>query len=161
MRTLEITIEGKAISGNHRTAQNDDGEYFTIPDARHYAERLRRLAKAAAVLAGWKIPDYVHVDVVVYNIRMDRDNVGKTIYDPLQGIVYHNDSRILDGGIARKKDRSGPRITFSIKEIDGADYGYGKPRDRTPNRKPKTRDSSKHRLPDHVERALAAAQRIR
>jgi Holliday junction resolvase RusA-like endonuclease len=161
MQTLEITVEGKAVSGNHRTAQNEDGEYFTIPEARHYAERLRRLAKAAAVLAGWKIPEFVHVDVEIFNIRMDRDNIGKTIYDPLQRIIYHNDSRILDGRIARKKDRLGPRITLIIKEIDGKNYGYEKPQNRTPDRKLKNGKSSKRRLPDHVERALAAVRQTR
>jgi hypothetical protein len=49
MRTLEITIEGKAISGNHRTAQNDDGEYFTIPESEDYANQLRRLAKSETI----------------------------------------------------------------------------------------------------------------
>jgi Holliday junction resolvase RusA-like endonuclease len=121
---LHFEIPGIPVSGNHRLTRTDHGVYV-VKRAREFAHRVQSIAKAAAVLASWRMPDYVAVDLEIYNVNMDRDNVCKALMDPLQGIVFADDRRILDGEISRYKDGAGPRIIVAVREVDGKFYGFG------------------------------------
>ncbi len=133
---LQIIIPGKPVSGNHAKTPQVVG---TMPngkprvrqvrtaEARRYDERIQRVALAAAAVARWQIPDYVRVDTWVCNCRLDGDNANKELRDPMQGIVFHFDSRILDGRTIKVKDAGGPRVVLRVRAIDGKRYGYRKP----------------------------------
>lgn len=112
------------MSGNH--AKTRDGR--RTADARLFDARVSSIAKAAALAVGWQMPDYVAVDLTIYNCRIDRDNVAKEIMDPLEGVVFAFDSRVLDGRILKMKDKRGPRVEVVAQAIDGSEYGYRKPR---------------------------------
>jgi Holliday junction resolvase RusA-like endonuclease len=134
--TLELIFPGKPMSGNHsqpplRGGRTPKGaprfRNVRTAEARKADERIERIALAATLSARWKMPDYVRCDVWICNIRMDRDNVLKELNDPLQGIVFHHDSRILDGRTIKLKDKRGPRVILHISPIDGRRYGYRPP----------------------------------
>jgi Holliday junction resolvase RusA-like endonuclease len=125
--TLTFTIPGAPISGNRSRSQGR-GRWFTPPAAKEYEARAKSVATAAALLARWKVPQYVRMDVTLYNTRLDRDNACKALNDALQGICYVFDSRILDGFTAKRRDKNGPRVVIEIAALDPAPYGYSKPR---------------------------------
>jgi Holliday junction resolvase RusA-like endonuclease len=125
---LEIIIPGRPVSGNHAKVPTENGRQVRSKESREYDARIASIAKAAVVSAGWVMPDYVNVDVILANLRGDRDNYEKEIMDGLQGIVFSHDSRILDGRTKKIKDDGGPRVILHISEVNGANYGYEKPR---------------------------------
>ncbi len=47
--------------------------------------------------------------------KPDADNLEKSIYDALEGIIYKNDSRIVDKTF--KKRYGDPRVEITIKEV--------------------------------------------
>jgi hypothetical protein len=134
---LQLVIPGIPVSGNHektpiivgKTARGTP-RFVNVPtsEANAFEQRVRTIAFAGVALARWKIPDYCRVDVWLCNLRIDRDNGCKPLFDALEGIVYAHDSRILDGRTVRMKDKEGPRIILQVRPVDGADYGFTKPR---------------------------------
>jgi hypothetical protein len=80
------------------------GRQVRRPESRAYDRRIASIALAAVTIARWKMPDFVCCRVTIANIRADRENVLKEIHDPLQGIVFAHDSRILDGRTVRLRD---------------------------------------------------------
>jgi Holliday junction resolvase RusA-like endonuclease len=133
---LEIIVRGKPVSGNHATMPQVCGRTpqgapiirnIRTAESRVFDDKVSTIALAATLGIGWKIPDYVRCDVWVANIRMDRDNVIKELFDPMQGIVFHHDSRILDGRTIKLKDKGGPRVIVHVREVDGAKYGFRRP----------------------------------
>jgi Holliday junction resolvase RusA-like endonuclease len=125
---LEIVIPGKPISGNHAKVPTENGRQVRSKESREYDKRIASIAKAAVIAAGWVMPDYVRVDMIIYGSRTDRDNACKEILDPCQGIVFAHDSRVLDGFIKRIKDGGEPRVMLRISEVNGAIYGFSCPR---------------------------------
>ena len=133
---LQIVIPGKPMSGNHaktpqvigRTASGKPRfRNVRTAEARLYDERVASIGKAAAAIARWKIPDYVRCDTWLCNVRTDGENANKEIRDPLQGIAFWFDSRILDGRTIKCKDKYGPRVVLQIRPVDGKLYGYRRP----------------------------------
>lgn len=134
--TLQIIIPGKPVSGNHAKTPQVIGTTPTgkprvrmvrTAVARAYDERIQRVALAATAVARWIIPDYVRVDAWLCNCRLDRENGMEEIHDPMQGIVFWHDSRILDGRTLKVKDAGGPRVVLRVRAVDGKRYGYRKP----------------------------------
>ena len=125
---LEIVIPGNPVSGNHAKMPIGRGRQVRTPASREYDMRISSIALASVILAKWKMPDYVCVDVEIWNVNADRENILKEIHDPLQGIVFAHDSRILDGRTVRLKDKGGPRVILRVRAVDGKDYGFATPR---------------------------------
>jgi hypothetical protein len=91
-------------------------------------KRVTAIGLAAVAIARWTVPDYLRVDMWLCNLgRITRTRVLKEIHDPLQGIVFAHDSRILDGRTIRVKDAGGPRVILHIRAVDGRRYGFRKP----------------------------------
>jgi Holliday junction resolvase RusA-like endonuclease len=159
---LTLSIPGVPVSGNHRHGLTAQGEIYLTQRAREYSRRIQSTAQAAVVAARWSMPDYVRVDLELFNIRLDRDNAAKTIHDALQGIVFANDSRILDGTISRYKDDGPARVVITIAPVNGNFYGFAKPRPRRSypmaGRSPIVSGSGVRRsLPPHLRAAIDAA----
>jgi Holliday junction resolvase RusA-like endonuclease len=150
---LVLSIPGVPVSGNHRHGLTPQGEIYLTQRARDYCRRVQSVAVAAVAAIGWVMPDYCKVDLELYNVRLDRDNAAKTIHDALQGIVYANDSRILDGTISRYRDAGPARVLVTIAPVNGGYYGFSKPRAAHLASRPITRRS----LPPHVRAAIDRA----
>jgi Holliday junction resolvase RusA-like endonuclease len=48
--------------------------------------------------------------------KTDIDNFGKLLFDSLTGIVYEDDSQIMQATYAKDYDKSNPRIEIEIEE---------------------------------------------
>jgi Holliday junction resolvase RusA-like endonuclease len=138
---LVIIVPGKAVSGNHKTGQKAIARLVTDPntgqtrskwgvinftkkEALEYTKRIQSLARYAALQCRWVRPEYVRVDISLVCLSLDRDNGVKLAMDALQGIAYKNDSRVLDGGIQKRKDNKGARIEIVVRPVDPKNYGY-------------------------------------
>jgi Holliday junction resolvase RusA-like endonuclease len=119
------------VSGNlsvrHRVIFTKSGPVvgsYKTKEAKVFQERARSIALAAAWRAGWRtVPPWVRVDMVLWNSRLDRDNL-KPLLDALQGVCYPYDSRILDGWVEKRRDGRGERVSICVTEIDPTEYGY-------------------------------------
>jgi hypothetical protein len=159
-------IPGKPVSGNMRVTYaerrpgDEEGSLrkrVLTAEATQYANRVRNIAEGEAALRRWTIPQYVAVDIEGYNVNFDRDNLAKTVNDPLQRVLYADDRRILDGSITRFEDDGGPRVLVTVRKIAGGDYGFKAARKGTGDRvKRATRG-----MPAHVLAAIERGQRAR
>jgi Holliday junction resolvase RusA-like endonuclease len=129
---LELIIPGRPISGNHAKVPTENGRQVRSKESREYDARIASIAKAAVVSTGWVMSDYANVDIILANTSLDRENAMKELHDPLEGIVFAHDSRILDGRTKKIKDKGGPRVILHISAVNGQDYGYTKPRKPVP-----------------------------
>jgi Holliday junction resolvase RusA-like endonuclease len=126
--SLDFTIPGPFVSGNH--AKTRDGRRTSR--SREFDEKVRMIAAAAARTAQWVLPDYVHVDLTVLNVGIDADNLAKEVLDPMQGIAFAFDSRIIELSVLRRKAKDAePYVRVKVTPANGALYGF------PPIRKPK------------------------
>jgi Holliday junction resolvase RusA-like endonuclease len=135
VQEVSFTIPGRPISGNRKTrwvsvpVTGKDGKTshspraYSTKEARAFEEHVKALAVRACWKAQWKTPPYVSVDLVIWNIAQDRDNVSKVTCDALEGVCYAHDSRILDGRITKMTDSNGPRVDVLVREVNPRDYG--------------------------------------
>lgn len=131
-----MRIPGVPVSGNAKTRfsavpigmVNGQMKYsargHSTKEAKEYAARIESLARYEAIRIRWVMPKYVRLDMIIYNIAQDRDNVHKVVADALQKIAFPTDGRILDGWIKKRKDREGPRVELVVQAVNGKDYGY-------------------------------------
>jgi Holliday junction resolvase RusA-like endonuclease len=121
---LNLRIDGNGVSGNHykHPRTNCQGQYVTR-EALAFVKRVQAVALEAAAAIDWELPEYCRVDVSVCNIRYDRDNAVKVLYDALQGVAYPRDSRILDGAIRLVSDDAGPRYEVTVTPVHASQYG--------------------------------------
>jgi Holliday junction resolvase RusA-like endonuclease len=120
-------IWGKAVSGNHYKKPLKRGGFYVTEEGRAYERLVYDRVYDHAMATGWKIPFYVWLDVELWNQGFDRDNGVKVLNDAMQGVIYSNDARVLDGAIRRKKDDLGPRVVVYAREItrdEAKSYGY-------------------------------------
>lgn len=121
---LAFTIPGKPVTGNH-ARKFERGRVRLTDEAKEYRERVKQHAFVAIRTGHWLMPEYVRLDVTIWNSRQDRDNAVKELQDALQAAqVYPNDSRILDGVIVKRRDKGDQRIDVSIEPVDPRLYGY-------------------------------------
>lgn len=97
----EKSIAGQALK--HRPGQLLDGPL--------YAELTVYLQKPKSVPKKRTLPDR----------KPDHDNLEKAVFDSLEGIIYTNDSRIVEKRFA-KRYGDPPRIEIVIRELDYNDY---------------------------------------
>jgi Holliday junction resolvase RusA-like endonuclease len=142
---LSIIIPGVPTSGNAKTRfaaiprrdratgeylRNEAGEKiyraagFSTKASKEFEDRVRSIAQYECLRQRWPLTEYCKVDILIFNIRQDRGNVAKTVEDALEGIVYPNDGRTLDGRLAKFKDDKGPRVELMIVALDPRRYGY-------------------------------------
>lgn len=144
MPMLSLTIPGEIISGNEKTRAaaipkkdrktgqhvlNEKGEktyraiVYSTKASREFEERVRSIATYEVLKTGWIMPEWCWVEIIAYNSGMDRENISKTVCDALQGIVFANDGRILDGPITKRWDRKGMRVEVNVRAVDPRAYG--------------------------------------
>lgn len=116
---LTLVIPGPFVSGNH--AKTRDGRRTTA--SREFDEKVATLARMAAEEQDWKVPPYVRGLVVLIGLRMDWDNACKEIMDPLQGIVFPYDSRLVDVRVVSIRARKRPQeARLYFRPADGRRY---------------------------------------
>lgn len=119
MKELTLTIHGVAPSVNHMYRNfNNHGRRMRVlsSDAETWSYAVSMLAKKEVRDTGWtmaKKGEKVVAEVEVYwpdRKRRDVENLGKLLWDSLEGIVYEDDSWILPRYMDFAVDRENPRI---------------------------------------------------
>ena len=120
-RRVTFVIPGNGVSGNHykqpMASKVHGGRQYVTSKAATFKSAVYGIAFQACEEARFELPEYVRVDVSVCNMRYDRDNAVKVLYDAMQGVCYRHDSRILDGAIRIVRDRLEPRYIVTVVEI--------------------------------------------
>lgn len=117
---LTVTIPGAVVSGNHSKFRSNR----LTPESREFDARVRSILIAEVRRVGWVAPEYVEVEITLWNSLVDWDNAAKEIMDPLQGLAISLDSRVLDARVTKRLDAGRPRIVVTIQQADPALYGY-------------------------------------
>jgi hypothetical protein len=116
---LTLVIPGPFVSGNH--AKTRDGRRTT--ESRAFDAKVATLARLAAREQGWRMPTYVRGLVVLISLRMDWDNACKELMDPLQGIVFPYDSRLVDVRVVTLRvPRRPAEARLHFRQADGRRY---------------------------------------
>lgn len=114
MSDLTFTIHGNVVS-NNRVARFGSGDRpHKSKEAREDTKRIREIATVAATAAGWVNPDACCLEILAFNCRKDAGNVEKCIADALNGVVYRDDSDIMELTVSKHWDRGGERYEVSV-----------------------------------------------
>ena len=113
---LTVIVPGAVVSTNESGRTIVAGRIRKGEDAREYAERVKSRALAAAVLAGWTMPQCARVALVLWNQRIDASNGIKGAEDALKGIAILDDNPRRVRGVSADHaiDDKGPRLEITI-----------------------------------------------
>lgn len=116
----KLTLKPMPPSVNHLYKIANRGKFATMYKTQE--------AKDLAEDYGWQIKQQtrdfylspVSLEITAYfgdNRRRDVDNLGKFICDSLTGIIYEDDSQIMDLIIRKRFDKENPHLDLIIREI--------------------------------------------
>jgi Holliday junction resolvase RusA-like endonuclease len=102
-------------SANEYWAVGNNRLYVTAK-AKAYKEEVALLLRGAVPLKG-----RVAVNFSVFRPRAcgDLDNYNKVMFDALQGLIYKNDSQIVEIHSFRKDDKHNPRVELLVYDAEG------------------------------------------
>lgn len=116
MPEISFTTHGQAPSkGNHRNKRFDKKSRERWARIKDYEAQV---GKAATALKAKRISrsysdHHVTVEVHCYNQRADSDNIGKAVYDALEGICYQNDKYVKKRN-ENRKDKGKGRVEITV-----------------------------------------------
>jgi Holliday junction resolvase RusA-like endonuclease len=122
-RPLRFTVEG-VPRPKARARRGAGGRWYTPQATKAYEEAVGWAARAAGVHE--PCDGGVRLDIVLWmpdRRRRDLDNCAKSICDGLNGIVYLDDSQIIELTVRRGVDRERPRAGVTVEGIDRHDVG--------------------------------------
>lgn len=135
-----LTIEIPGIPIPKARARNMQGRMVTPAKTRAYETRIRAAAQASVMASGpikaghagyradidvflpvpasWsnKKRDMALVGIIRPTARPDKDNFEKSALDALNGIVFHDDSEVVEGE-TRKFYSEEPRLTIKVRPV--------------------------------------------
>lgn len=136
---LRLTLPPPILGGNHERGEHGVMRWSKrlgrmVPGVKKYvrteaAEYRRRVATIAFVemrAQRWTPPDAAKMDVIYFNIRLDRDNLHKAVGDAVakSGVLDCSDYWILDGRIAHFWDDGPARVEVTIAPANRKAYDF-------------------------------------
>ena len=114
---LSFTVPGPP-QPKERPRKGAGGRFYTPDSTRGYESSLRLYALQAVRLGGWPLgtTEPVGVTLHVYfpdERRRDLDNAAKCL-DGANGIVWNDDSQIVEWHVYRHIDRKNPRLEVTV-----------------------------------------------
>ena len=126
-KELRLVIPGNPPTLNHVYRNVAINRRIITRDGQRWVNNVQMLAKAAILQQGWQISkgEKLVAEVTIYwptRRKRDVENVGKLLWDALEGIVYENDRWLLPRYMDFGMDKHNPRveIRFYRKEMDVA-----------------------------------------
>ncbi|PWK10187.1 RusA family crossover junction endodeoxyribonuclease [Tumebacillus permanentifrigoris] len=115
MRKLNLTIPGNPPSMNHVYRNVSISRRVVTPDGKMWKDAVQIFACSAMQKAGWKMTkdEKVVAEVTVYwpsKRKRDVENIGKLLWDSLEGIVFDDDQWLLPRYMDFHHDKNNPRI---------------------------------------------------
>lgn len=99
--SLTVSIPGEPVGVNQTYARGRNRKtgkpvFYKRKGAKDYQERVRSLAKAAALEHGFKpLLGPVDVCITLWNVKHDIDASTKIFLDSLEGIGYEDDKQVI------------------------------------------------------------------
>ncbi len=115
---LVIICEGQPLPWQRASTRG--GQRFTPAKQRGYQEHLQWAAIAALGAKTWDRKPCFSVELDVYRksrTRYDLDNAEKQIGDALNGVVWDDDSQIVEWRARKLIDRGRPRVEIRIRAV--------------------------------------------
>ena len=119
---IYFTIPGPAVpKGRPRVTRT--GHAYTPQRTKAYAEKVQWVAKAFAPKTPLSGP--VSVRIVEYRkgtpeARPDIDNVLKNLLDAMNGLIWQDDSQVVQLFAEKRHDKKAPRVEVEVKEVESA-----------------------------------------
>jgi len=113
---VEFTVEGPPLTWKRTNAYA--GKRITPKAQRAYQALVRHVATLHRP-AGWPMEARYRLHVVAFRARDagDWDNYAKNVSDALQGALYFDDRRIVDGRCTLEIDRERPRVEVTVEAL--------------------------------------------
>lgn len=106
-----------------RTRKGPRVHVYTPEKGASYAERVALFAGIAAQKGGWKVEEKAayRVEFEIYRatLRGDFDNFEKALTDPMNGIIWKDDSQITEWSGKLLLDRKNPRAIVRVERRVG------------------------------------------
>lgn len=122
MQELRIVIPGSPPSLNHVYRNVVINRRITTSDGQKWRQIVQNIATKAITLTGWKmsVNEKLVAEVTIYwptRRKRDVENVGKLLWDALEGIVYENDSWLLPRYMDFAVDKHNPRVEIRFYQL--------------------------------------------
>jgi len=118
MQAVKITVPGRPVpKGRPRLGVRGRKAFvYTPPDTKEYEKLVGWIAKCSGCRP---VDGPVAVDLDIYvRIRMDLDNVAKSVLDGLNGIAYQDDGQVVELLVRKHKVKreEEERVEIEIRE---------------------------------------------
>ena len=110
---LSFTFVGRLTSNNVVTRRVGK-RMIANPKAVSDKNKIGMLALEAKIKSGWIIPEACAVTIVCFNSRKDLSNCEKCVGDGMNGIVYRDDSDIIELNIKKCRDLGPERYDITV-----------------------------------------------
>jgi len=119
VKELRLIIPGNPPTLNHVYRNVAVNRRITTRDGQKWVRDVQMLAQAAINQQGWQksTDEKLVAEVMIcWPTRRKRDveNVGKLLWDALEGIVYENDQWLLPRYIDFQVDKANPRVEIKF-----------------------------------------------
>lgn len=119
VKVLRLIIPGNPPTLNHVYRNVAVNRRITTRDGQKWVRDVQMLAQAAINQQGWQksTDEKLVAEVMIYwptRRKRDVENVGKLLWDALEGIVYENDQWLLPRYIDFQVDKANPRVEIKF-----------------------------------------------
>ena len=113
MNTLTFMFVGN-LTSNNRVSRRVGRRTIVNPQATLDKNKVGMLALEAKQGCGWVMPEACAVFITAFNSRKDASNIEKCIGDGMNGVVFADDSCIIDLHIVKRRDLEGERYIVQV-----------------------------------------------
>lgn len=123
MNELRIVIPGNPPSVNHVYRNVAINRRITTADGQKWRQNVQAIAAKEITLQGWEMSaeEKLVAEVMIYwptRRKRDVENVGKLLWDALEGIVYENDRWLLPRYMDFAVDKHNPRVEIRFYRME-------------------------------------------
>ncbi|USG65194.1 RusA family crossover junction endodeoxyribonuclease [Brevibacillus ruminantium] len=123
MNELRIVIPGNPPTVNHVYRNVAINRRITTADGQKWRQNVQAIASRAIATQGWKMSSEEKLvgEVMIYwptRRKRDVENVGKLLWDALEGIVYENDRWLLPRYMDFSVDKHNPRVEIKFYRLE-------------------------------------------
>lgn len=119
---IEFEVLEKPVSVNSCYSNGKNGRRFMTATGKAFKEAVAYATTHGMRVGGWEDcdPDGKYIVTITYffpSNRNDIDGSNKLVLDAMQGIVYNNDSQVVELHCYKNKDKDNPRIRIKLEVL--------------------------------------------
>ena len=111
--TINFTFVGR-ITSNNVVTRRVGRRMIANPQAVSDKNKVAMLALESKNAVGWVIPEACAVYIACFNTRKDISNCEKCVGDGMNGIIYHDDSDIIELHVVKHCDSGKERYDVTV-----------------------------------------------